>query len=98
MDIRIGKVLDAEKVTKTKKLLKVTVDLGFEKRTIVSGIAEHYKPEDMIGKQVSVLANFATCKIKGIESQGMDLMAEVADGKLQTVEPDNEVNNGSGIA
>lgn len=98
MDIRIGKVLGAEKVAKTKKLLKMTVDLGFEKRTIVSGIAEHYKPEEMVGKQVSVLANLAPRKIKGIESQGMVLMAEDADGKLQTVEPDNEVNNGSGVA
>ncbi len=98
MDIRIGKVLDAEKVAKTKKLLKMTVDLGFEKRTIVSGIAEHYKPEEMVGKQVSVLANLAPRKIKGIESQGMVLMAEDADGKLQTLEPDNEVNNGSGVA
>ncbi len=98
MDIRIGKVLDAEKVAKTKKLLKMTVDLGFEKRTIVSGIAEHYKPEEMVGKQVSVLANLASRKIKGIESQGMVLMAEDADGQLQTVEPDNEVNNGSGVA
>ncbi|MDB4835074.1 methionine--tRNA ligase [Cyclobacteriaceae bacterium] len=98
MDLRIGKILDAEKVAKTKKLLKMTVDLGFEKRTIVSGIAEHYTPEDMIGKQVTVLVNLAPRKIKGIESQGMILMAEDADGKLQTVEPDNEVNNGSSIA
>ena len=98
IDIRIGKVLEAEKVVKTKKLLKMTVDLGFEQRTIVSGIAEHYRPEEMVGKQVSVLANLASRKIKGIESQGMILMAEDADGKLQTVEPDDEVNNGSGVA
>ena len=98
MDIRIGKVLDAEKVKKTKKLLKMTVDLGFEKRTIVSGIAESYSPEDMVGKQVSVLVNLAPRKIKGIESQGMILMAEDFDGKLKTVEPNNTVENGSIVA
>ena len=98
MDIRIGKVLEAEKVKKTKKLLKMTVDLGFEKRTIVSGIAEHYSPEDMIGKQVSVLVNLAPRNIKGIESQGMILMAEDFDGKLQTVEPNNQVESGSIVA
>jgi methionyl-tRNA synthetase len=98
MDIRIGKVLDAEKVKKTKKLLKMTVDLGFEKRTIVSGIAEHYSPEEMVGKQVSVLTNLAPRTIKGIESQGMILMAEDFDGKLQTIEPNDSVENGSVVA
>jgi methionyl-tRNA synthetase len=98
MDIRVGKVLDAEKVPKTKKLLKMTVDVGFEKRTIVSGVAEHYTPEEMIGKQVSVLVNLAPRKIKGIESQGMILMAEDFDGKLKTIEPEATVENGSVIA
>lgn len=98
MDIRIGKVLEAEKVAKTKKLLKMTVDLGFEKRTIVSGIAEHYSPEEMVGKQVSVLVNLAPRKIKGIESQGMVLMAEDFDGKLKTIEPNGTVENGSIVA
>ncbi len=98
MDIRIGKVLTAEKVAKTKKLLKMTVDLGFEKRTIVSGIAEHYSPEEMVGKQVSVLVNLAPRKIKGIESQGMILMAEDFDGKLKTIEPNDTVENGCIVA
>ena len=98
MDIRIGQVTIAEKVAKTKKLLKMTVDLGFEKRTIVSGIAEHYLPDEMVGKQVAVLANLAPRTIKGIESQGMILMAEDANGNLQTVEPDQYINNGSLIS
>lgn len=98
MDIRVGEVVAAEKVAKTKKLLKMTVDLGFEKRTIVSGIAEHYKPAEMVGKQVSVLVNLAPRKIKGIESQGMVLMAEDANGTLQTIEPENTVKSGSSVA
>lgn len=88
MDIRTATILEAEKVKKADKLLKLKIDLGFEQRTVVSGIAEHYQPEDIIGKQVSLLANLAPRKIKGIESQGMILMAENSEGKLCFVNPD----------
>ena len=97
MDIRIGKIIEAEKVAKTKKLLKIIVDTGIDKRTVVSGIAEFYKPEDIIGKQVSILINLAPRKLKGIESQGMILMAENNDGKLCFVSPETEVFNGAEI-
>lgn len=97
MDIRVGTITEAEKVAKTKKLLKLTVDTGIDQRTIVSGIAEHYKPEEIIGKQVSVLVNLEPKKLKGIESQGMILMAEDADGKLSFVSPDQAVKPGSEI-
>lgn len=98
MDIRVGTILEAEKVAKTKKLLKLLVDTGIDKRTIVSGIAEHYKPEDIIGKQVSILVNLAPRKIKGIESSGMILMAENHEGKLCFVSPTEKFNSGSGIS
>ncbi|MDX5448291.1 MAG: methionine--tRNA ligase [Bacteroidota bacterium] len=88
MDIRIAKVLEAEVVPKTDKLLKLKVDTGIDQRTIVSGIAEHYSPEEMIGKQVSVLVNLAPRKIRGIESQGMILMAEDSEGALHLVHTD----------
>lgn len=97
MDIRTATILSAEKVAKTKKLLKLEVDTGVDKRTVVSGIAEYYKPEDIIGKQVSILINLEPRKIKGIESQGMILMAEDADGTLQFISPTNEIKNGSEI-
>jgi len=80
MDIRVGTILEAEKVKKTKKLLKLLIDTGIDKRTVVSGIAEYYAPEEIIGKQVNVLVNLAPKKLRGIESQGMILMAEDADG------------------
>ncbi|MFI3262609.1 MAG: methionine--tRNA ligase [Rikenellaceae bacterium] len=98
MDIRVSKVVAAEKVAKTKKLLKLTVDTGIDTRTIVSGIAEHFTPEDMVGKTVIVLANLAPRELKGITSQGMILMAEDATGKLQTVSPDGEATIGSQIS
>ena len=82
---------------KADKLLKLEVDLGFEKRTIVSGIALHFKPEDIVGKQVVVVANLAPRKMRGIESKGMILMAEDEDGKLHFVNPDEVVKNGSGV-
>ena len=85
MDIRTGIILEAQKVPKADKLLQLTVDLGFEKRTIVSGIAEHFKPEEIIGQEVVVLANLAPRKLRGIESNGMILMAEDANGKLSFV-------------
>jgi len=94
LDMRTGTILAAEKVKKTKKLLKLTVDLGFEERTVVSGIAEFFKPEDTIGKQVLLLANLAPRKLKGIESQGMILMAENSDGVLDFVSPGDGMGNG----
>ena len=80
------------------KLLKLEIDLGFEKRTIVSGIALHFKPEDLIGKQVVVVVNLAPRKLKGIESNGMILSAEDADGKLHLINPENLINPGSFVS
>ena len=97
MDIRVGTILEAEKVAKTKKLMKLLVDTGIDQRTVVSGIAEYYEAADIIGKQVSILVNLAPKKLRGIESQGMILMAEDADGKLQFVSPSNTTKEGSEI-
>jgi len=97
MDIRISTILTAEKHPDADKLLKMTVDTGIDERTIVSGIAEHYKPEDVIGKQVSVLINLAPRKIRGIESQGMILMAENNEGSLAFVSPEKVIDNGGKI-
>ncbi|MFI3279497.1 MAG: methionine--tRNA ligase [Rikenellaceae bacterium] len=96
-DIRVATILEAEKVAKTKKLLKLTVDTGIDKRTIVSGIAEHFKPEELVGQQVLVLVNLAPRELKGITSQGMILMAEDATGALRLVRPTEPVNNGSQV-
>ena len=98
MDIRVGTIVAAEKVAKTKKLLKLTVDVGIDTRTIVSGIAESFKPEDIVGQQVSVLCNLAPRKLRGVESQGMILMTDTPDGKLAFVQPSEKVNNGEFIA
>ena len=98
MDIRVGTILAAEKVAKTKKLLKLTIDTGIDKRTIVSGIAEYYSPEEIIGKQVSVLVNLAPKALKGIESQGMILMAENLDGSLSFISPEKPIKNGGIIS
>jgi methionyl-tRNA synthetase len=95
LDLRVGKVLEAEKVPKADKLLKLTVDLGFEKRTILSGIAEYYKPEELVGKLVTVVANLAPRKIRGIESQGMLLMAGNDFGKLYNVSTEKDIELGS---
>ena len=95
MDIRVGTVLAAEKVAKTKKLLKLTVDTGINTREIVSGIAEHFTPEQLIGRQVLVLVNLEPRELRGIVSRGMILMAEDASGKLRLLQPDEAVNNGS---
>ncbi len=95
IDLRVGKILEAEKVPKADKLLKLTVDLGFEKRTILSGIAEYYKPEELVGKLVTVVANLAPRKIRGIESQGMLLMAGNDFGKLFNVGPEKDIETGS---
>ncbi|MCF8227961.1 MAG: methionine--tRNA ligase [Bacteroidales bacterium] len=97
MDIRTGTILEATKVPKTKKLLKLKVDTGIDQRTLVSGIAEHYKPEEIIGQKVSILVNLAPRKIKGIESQGMILMAENSEGKLCFIAPTKDFNNGSEV-
>lgn len=94
MDIRVATIVAAEKVEKTKKLLKLTLDTGLDQRTVVSGIAEHYQPADIIGQQVSLLANLAPREIKGIVSQGMILMAEDAQGKLSFVSPTSSSTNG----
>jgi methionyl-tRNA synthetase len=98
LDIRIGTILEAEKVAKTKKLLKLKVDIGIDVRTIVSGIAESFSPKDIIGQQVSVLCNLAPRKIKGVESNGMILMTETEEGKLAFVEPEQVVKNGQGVS
>lgn len=99
MDIRSGTILEAECVPKTDKLLKLLIDTGIDKRTVVSGIAAWYKPEDIIGQQVSILVNLAPRKIKGIESQGMILMAENAAGELSFIAPTKGtvINNGATI-
>ena len=95
MDIRVSTILAAEKVAKTKKLLKLTVDTGIDKRTIVSGIAEYFTPDELVGRQVLVLVNLAPRELKGITSNGMILMAEDAAGKLVLLGPADKVNNGA---
>jgi len=97
MDIRVGTIIEAEKVAKTKKLLKITVDTGVDKRTVVSGIAESFSPEEIIGQQVSILLNLEPRKIKGIESQGMILMTEDSEGKLVFIAPKEKVLSGTEI-
>lgn len=98
LDMRIGTITEAEKVPKTSKLLKLSVDIGTETRTVVSGIAESYKPEDVIGQQVTLLTNLAPRNIRGVDSQGMVLMSEDADGKLSFIQPERKVDSGSGIS
>ena len=97
MDLRVGTIIAAEKVAKTKKLLKLTIDTGLDQRTIVSGIAEAFIPEALIGQQAMVLLNLAPREIKGIQSQGMLLLAENADGSLALMQPGAAVRNGSSI-
>ncbi len=97
LDIRTGIILEAEKVAKTKKLIKLLIDTGIDKRTVVSGIAEYFTPEEIVGKQVSILVNLAPRKIRGIESQGMILMAEDATGELVFVSPEKGIKPGSEI-
>jgi len=98
MDMRIGTILEAEKVPKSNKLLKFKVDTGIDQRTILSGIAKHYSPEEMVGKQVTVLVNLAPRKIMGFESEGMILMAENEDGALRLLEPNEIADNGGVIS
>jgi len=99
LDIRVGTIIEAVKVPKTKKLLQLKVDVGIDIRTIVSGIAESFKPEEIIGKKVTVLVNLAPRKLRGVESQGMILMTDTDDGKLAFIEPENDsVKNGEQIS
>ena len=97
MDIRTATVVAAERVPKTDKLLKLTIDTGIDTRTIVSGIAEYYSPEDMLGKQICILANLAPRTIRGIESKGMILMAKQGDGSMRFITPQEAVANGAQI-
>jgi methionyl-tRNA synthetase len=98
LDIRTASILSAERIEKADKLLRLELDLGFEKRTVVSGIAKHYEPKDIIGRSVVLLANLAPRKIRGVESKGMILMAENSEGKLCFVSPEDSWENGSGIS
>ena len=98
IDLRVGTIVAASKVEKADKLLQLSVDLGFEIRTIVSGIAQHFEPETIVGKQVTVVVNLAPRKMRGIESNGMILMAEDANGKLHFVNPSDNINPGSGVS
>ena len=98
LDLRVGTVLAAEKMKKSKKLLKLLIDTGIDKRTILSGIAQHFEPEQLIGQQVMVLVNLAPRPMMGEESQGMVLLAEDADGKLVLMKPETKVGNGSSIS
>jgi methionyl-tRNA synthetase len=98
IELKVGTITSADKVEKADKLLKLEVDLGVEKRVIVSGIALHFDPADIVGKQVTVVTNLAPRKMRGIESNGMILMAEDVDGKLKFVNPDERVGNGSGVS
>ena len=97
MDLRVGTIIKAEKVEKADKLLKLELDMGNEIRTVVSGIALHFKPEEIIGKQVTVVANLAPRKMRGIESRGMILMAQNGDGRLIFVSPVGVADNGSEV-
>ena len=97
LDLRVGRILTAERVPKANKLLKFTVDTGIDRRTIVSGVAEHFAPEELVGKQVSVVMNLKPRVIRGVESQGMLIFAQDADGKLVVVAPNREVADGAGI-
>ena len=98
LDIRVGTILEAKKVPKADKLLELLVYTGIDKRTVVSGIAKHYSAEEVIGKKVSILLNLEPRKIRGVESQGMILMAENAEGELSFVSPEKDVESGSAIS
>ena len=97
LDLRTGSIVSAEKMKNADKLLVLTVDLGFEKRTVISGIAQHFSPEDIIGQRVTMVANLQPKKMRGIESNGMILMAEDEDGKLMFVSPPQEANDGLAV-
>ena len=98
MDIRIGTIIAAEKMPKSDKLLKLVVDTGIDQRTVLSGIAKYYSAEEVVGKQVTILVNLAPRKMMGVESNGMILMAENANGELSFVAPvKDNMNNGSTV-
>ncbi len=98
LDMRVGEIMGAEKVKKSKKLLKLTVDIGFERRTVMSGIAEQFSPDEITGKKVILLANLQPRKMMGIESQGMILMSEDKDGKLHFLIPEGDAESGSSVS
>ncbi len=98
VDIRVGKILKAERVEKSKKLLKLQVDTGIDIRTVMSGIAENFSPEEVVGKQVTILVNLAPRKIMGVESQGMILMVADKDGTLRLLQPSAAVSPGSVVS
>jgi methionyl-tRNA synthetase len=98
LDIRVGTIIEAEKMPKTKKLLILKVDIGIDIRTIVSGISESFQPEAIIGQQVTVVCNLAPRTLRGVESQGMILMTDTPDGKLAFVEPTEKISNGEQIS
>jgi methionyl-tRNA synthetase len=98
MDIRIGTIIAAEKVAKSKKLLKLTINDGLKERTILSGIGEHFQPENIVNQQVTFLANLAPRKMMGMESEGMVLMAEDKNGSLSFIQPDKKIWNGGIVA
>ncbi|MEY2792402.1 MAG: Methionine--tRNA ligase, partial [Bacteroidota bacterium] len=98
MDLRVGQIVDAISVEKSKKLLQLKVDDGIRQRTILSGIAEHFSPEEVIGRQITFLANLAPRKIMGVESEGMILMAEGQEGELVFLSPSSPVWNGGKIS
>jgi len=97
LDLRVGEVVACERVPKADKLLQLTIRTGLDERTVLSGIAEHFAPEDVVGRRVTLLANLAPRKIRGIESQGMVLMAETADGSLRFVTPEEGTSAGDVI-
>ena len=97
IDLRVGRILTAEKVEKSNKLLKFTVDTGIDRRTVLSGISKHFSAEQMVGKRVLMVVNLAPRKMMGIESQGMLLFAEGADGRLYGVGPEGDVNAGAQV-
>jgi methionyl-tRNA synthetase len=98
LDMRVVKVLTAEPMPKSKKLLRLTVDTGLGVKTVLSGVAEHFQPEDLIGKQVTMLINLAPRKMMGIDSEGMILMAEDRDGSLRLLQPNTPTSEGSTIS
>ena len=97
IELRVATIVSAEKVENTDKLYKLSIDMGTEKRTLVAGIAQHYTADELVGKQIIVVANLAPRTMKGITSQGMLLAAEAPDGKLSVVSPSREMPNGSTI-
>ncbi|MGH7453189.1 MAG: methionine--tRNA ligase subunit beta, partial [bacterium] len=97
LDLRVAEILAVEKVPKADKLLKLSIRVGAEERQLVAGIAQHYQPEELVGKKVVIVANLRPAKIRGIESQGMILAASTDDGKLAIVAPEREIASGAKV-